>query len=104
MTRPPPPYPAPPPPRERRRRRGRTRRTHRRRLGAVPPRPGRVRATLRDRHVERDYVREDLVLDDGCGGRIPAALVLPRGARPPHPAVLYHHSHFGDYAVGLGEL
>ena len=99
-----PPYPVPRTLAEWRRRRQRTRRTLRRLLGVVPPRPRRVRATLRGRRVERDYVREDLVLDDGAGARVPAALVLPRGARPPHPAVLYHHSHFGDYAVGLEEL
>jgi dienelactone hydrolase len=48
-------------------------------------------------------VREDLLLHDGRA-RIPAALVLPRAASPPHPVVLFHHSHSGDYAVGLEEL
>jgi dienelactone hydrolase len=50
------------------------------------------------------YVREDLVLDNGAGARVPAALVLPRDRRPPYPAVLWQHSHFGDYAVGLEEI
>src|ERR1051325_6565128 len=49
------------------------------------------------------HVREDLVLHDGATG-IPAVLVLPRHGAPPHPAVLIHHSHWGDYAVGLEEL
>jgi dienelactone hydrolase len=49
-------------------------------------------------------VREDLLLDDGDGQRIPIAVVLPRHVSPPWPAVLYHHSHWGEYEVGLEEL
>jgi dienelactone hydrolase len=51
-----------------------------------------------------DYLREDLRLDDGTGGRIPAALVLPRRAPAPHPAILWMHQHAGDYETGLEEL
>jgi dienelactone hydrolase len=104
VTRFPPPYPPPRTLAEWRRRRTRTRRVLRHLLGPLPPRPRPVAATLGRRRVEADYVREDLVLDNGAGARVPAALVLPRAGRPPHPALLYHHSHFGDYAVGLEEL
>lgn len=85
--------------------RRRIRRTLRRLLGGTPPRPRRVAATVVGRREGHPaYVREDLVLDDGAGARIPAVVVLPRRSRPPWPAILYHHSHFGDYAVGLEEL
>jgi len=73
-------------------------------LGGVPPRPSPVRATLVDRRVAKTYVREDLLLDGGDGVQIPAVLLLPRSGAAPWPALCWHHSHFGDYAVGLGEL
>ncbi|HLK12251.1 MAG TPA: dienelactone hydrolase family protein [Candidatus Binatia bacterium] len=72
-------------------------------LGPLPVRPRPVRATTVRRRVTADYVRDDLVLDDGGRGGIPAALVLPH-RRPPYPAILWHHSHFGDWTVGLEEL
>jgi dienelactone hydrolase len=50
------------------------------------------------------YVREDLLLDDGAGVTIPAVVLLPRGGSGPWPAVCWHHSHWGDYEVGLEEL
>jgi dienelactone hydrolase len=84
--------------------RRRIRRTLARLLGGTPARPSPVRARLASRRDASTYLREDLRLDDGAGGRIPAALLLPRTGAPPFPAVLYHHSHCGDYAVGLEEL
>ena len=96
-------YPLPTSLREWRVRRQATLRTLRRLLGAVPPRPRPVAATTVRRSVTTSHVREDLVLHDGATG-IPAVLVLPRHGAPPHPAVLFHHSHWGDYAVGLEEL
>lgn len=86
------------------RERRRIRRTLDRLLDGTPPRPSAVRATLVARREARDYMREDLLLDDGAGARIPAVLVLPRARTPPYPAICWHHSHFGDYTVGLGEL
>lgn len=53
---------------------------------------------------ERHYRREDLCLDDGAGTAIPATFLRPRSGAPPYPAVLFHHSHWGDYAVGLEEV
>jgi pimeloyl-ACP methyl ester carboxylesterase len=97
-------YPVPATLAEWRRRRRATRQALWTLLGDLPPRPRRVHASVIRRRVTADYVREDLVLDDGAGDRIPAAVVLPRGAAPPYPAVLYHHSHWGEYEVGLEEL
>src|SRR5262245_11156469 len=100
----PPPYPLPRTLAEWQQRREMTRRRLRRLLGTMPPRPRPVRAWVRRRRVERHYLREDLVLDNGAGAQVPAVLVLPHECRPPFPAVLWHHSHFGDYAIGLEEL
>jgi dienelactone hydrolase len=86
------------------RRRREIRRTLWRLLGGTPPRPSPVRAALVSRREERHYLREDLLLGDGAGARIPAVLLLPRVGERPWPAILYHHSHWSDYEVGLGEL
>src|SRR5262245_43666556 len=96
-------YPVPRSLAEWRRRRRATLRTLGRLLGAMPPRPRPVAATILSRRDHAAYVREDLVLHDGPA-RIPAVLVLPRAAPPPHPAILFHHSHSGKYAIGLEEL
>jgi len=85
------------------RRRAATRRTLRSLLGPLPPRPRPVLATVVARSDHGAYLREDLELDAGPV-RIPAVLLLPRDASPPHPAILYQHSHWSDYAVGLDEL
>jgi dienelactone hydrolase len=87
-----------------RRRRRAIRRTLDVLLGGTPPRPSPVRATLVARRVERAYVREDLLLHAGDGTTVPAVVLLPREGSPPWPAICWHHSHFSDYEVGLGEL
>ncbi len=86
-----------------RRQRMAVRRVLARLVGGVPP-PRPLRAQRVARRAEAHYVREDLRLDAGDGRRVPAALLLPTRGRPPYPAVLYHHSHWGDYATGLEEL
>lgn len=87
-----------------RRRRRRIGRTLEDLFGDVPPRPAPVRATLVSRVASPTFARENLLLDDGWGGRIPAVLLLPAAGPAPWPAILYHHSHFGQYEVGLEEL
>jgi dienelactone hydrolase len=87
-----------------RRRRVAIRRTLGHLLGPLPPRPRPGRATLIERTATPDYVREDLRLDGGSGTSIPMAMVLPRRCPPPWPVILYHHSHWGEYEVGLEEI
>jgi dienelactone hydrolase len=86
----------------------RLRRATRRRLwallGDLPPRPRLPTATLVRRRVERDYVREDLRLDNAAGAVVPAVLLRPTRGRAPHPVVIHHHAHGSDYATGLAEL
>ena len=79
-------------------------RTLHRLLGSTPARPSPVRARTVSRSTATAYVREDLLLDDGAGVTIPAVVLLPRGTGGPWPAVCWHHSHWGDYEVGLEEL
>src|SRR5262249_11808246 len=86
------------------RRRREVLRTLDRLLEGTPPRPSPVRARTVSRRAEAGDVREDLLRRDGAGGTIPAVLLRPRGAGGPWPAVCWHHSHWGDYAVGLEEL
>ncbi len=104
--------PTDPPPRYRlpatlaewKRRRTATKRTLWRLLGHLPARPGQVSAAVVRRRTAPHFIREDLVIDNAAGAEISAALVLPRNSPPPHPAILYHHSHWGDYTVGAEEL
>lgn len=86
------------------RRRREIRRTLHVLLGGTPPRPAPVRAITVSRRTCDSYVREDLLLDDGAGVRIPAVVLLPRRGAAPWPAICWHHSHWGDYEVGLEEL
>jgi dienelactone hydrolase len=73
-------------------------------LGGTPPRPSPVRATVVSRREQASYVREDLLLNDGTGAKIPAVVLVPRAGAEPRPAILYQHSHWGEYEVGLDEL
>jgi dienelactone hydrolase len=100
----PPPFRVPPTLAAWRRERRRIRRTLGALLGGVPHRPAPVRATALSRLAGPTFVRENLALEDGWGGRIPAVLLLPTTGAAPWPAVLYHHSHWGEYEVGLEEL
>lgn len=52
----------------------------------------------------RGYVLERLELDVGGLEAVPALFVRPVGARGPVPALLFHHSHGGDYGIGKREL
>src|SRR5262245_16800842 len=102
------PFPAPhfPPPRtleEWRHRRSYVLRTLQRLLGSLPPRPGVPSASRVGRSETRHYVREELALKTGPRATVPASFVRPRTPGP-WPAVLWHHSHFGDYTIGREEL
>jgi dienelactone hydrolase len=62
--------------------------------------------TVKSQAIEqhRSYVLEKLVLDLNGVEPVPAYFVKPRGAQGKLPAVLYHHAHGGDYALGKDEL
>ncbi|MEO8480617.1 MAG: alpha/beta hydrolase family protein [Acidobacteriota bacterium] len=75
-------------------------------LGDLPPRPvtPRVRTQSRQRHD--GYTLERFTLENGSGVAVPGCLLLPEGAtaRRPVPAILYHHWHGGEYAIGKEAL
>jgi dienelactone hydrolase len=72
-------------------------------LGALPPRPASpsVRVISNDGH---DGCRiERVAIDNAAGSTIPGVLFLPQSRRP-GPAILWHHSHGGDYENGCSEV
>lgn len=73
-------------------------------LGDLPARDRPVSTeTVATREEER-YLLDILVLDLNGIEPVPAYLVRPKNATGPVPAVLYHHAHGGDYALGKSEL
>jgi len=73
-------------------------------LGDLPPSSGPV-AERKVAEERRDsYVLERLVLDFGGLEPVPAYFVRPLDARGPVPAVLFNHSHGGNYVLGKDEL
>jgi len=50
------------------------------------------------------YVLEKLVLDLNGIELVPALFVRPKDAPPPRPAILYNHSHGGEYDIEKREL
>ena len=72
-------------------------------LGDLPPRPASPSVTV-VRQEERDGYRVDkLSIDNGAGARIPAWLLVPKGAGP-FPGILYCHWHAGQYNLGKEEI
>lgn len=73
-------------------------------LGDLPPRHRPIRVLARRVENQRAYVLERLRLDLNGEEPVPALFVKPRGTNRPLPAVLYNHSHGGDYSIGKDEL
>lgn len=80
-------------------RRESTRATLRSLLGDLPPRPEKPAVEVVKAEEREGYRLEKLTID----GRIPAYLLIPAG-KGPFPAILYHHWHAGQYALGKEEL
>src|SRR4051794_20588608 len=72
-------------------------------LGALPPRPARPAVTIVSSDEHHGCRIERLTIENGAGSSIPAALFVPR-LRNPGPAILWHHSHGGDYENGSSEV
>lgn len=73
-------------------------------LGDLPPRERPLRAETLAVEERPGYVLETLALDLNGREAVPAYFIRPRTASGPLPAVVYHHSHGGDYARGKKEL
>lgn len=72
-------------------------------LGDLPARDRPISAELEWTQDRGTYVLEKLILDLNGFERVPAYFAKPseNGKRP---AILYHHAHGGDYALGKTEL
>ncbi|MCC6626787.1 MAG: acetylxylan esterase [Chloroflexi bacterium] len=73
-------------------------------LGDLPPRDRPIGARLIGQEERDGYVLETLVLDLNGLEAVPAVFVRPRAATGRLPAVLYNHSHGGNYVLGKTEL
>lgn len=73
-------------------------------LGDLPPRDRPIGARLIGQEERAGYVLETLVLDLNGLESVPAIFVRPRAATGRLPAVLYNHSHGGNYVLGKTEL
>jgi len=69
-------------------------------LGIVPDAPPPLAPEVHERVQLGDVVREKVSYAVEPGERVAAWLFLPKGGRPPRPAVLCHHAHALQYHVG----
>lgn len=73
-------------------------------LGDLPPRDRRLGVKVLGSEQCEHYILEKLLLDlNGIEG-VPAYFTRPLNPTGPTPAVLYHHAHGGDYALGKDEF
>jgi dienelactone hydrolase len=73
-------------------------------LGDLPPRDLPISARATGHEVRQHYTLETLELDLNGEETVPAVFTRPRGATSPMPAMVYSHSHGGDYALGKREF
>jgi dienelactone hydrolase len=73
-------------------------------LGDLPPRERPISARVVGVEKRGCYNLETLSLDLNGEEPVPAYFTRPRGAVGPLPAVVYSHSHGGDYALGKDEF
>ncbi len=73
-------------------------------LGELPDRARPVGARVVAEEDRGAYVLETLVLDLNGIEPVPAYFTRPHAPAGRLPAVLYHHAHGGDYALGKDEL
>lgn len=75
-------------------------------LGRLPDACEPVTATLRGIEDKGPYLLETIVLNLNGIEAVPAYFTKPKGPVPPggFPAVVYNHSHGGNYGVGKTEL
>lgn len=72
-------------------------------LGDLPPRNRPIAARTIWRHDQGDYWLERLTLELNGLENVPAYFALPKGDGP-FPAVLFNHSHGGNYELGKEEF
>jgi dienelactone hydrolase len=73
-------------------------------LGRLPARPQAPAVRVLTTEEHEDYRVERFDIDNAAGDRIPGVLILPIRASRPLPAILWHHSHGGEYEHGCAEV
>ena len=73
-------------------------------LGKLPPRPAVPKVETLTREDRDGFVVEKFQFNNGAGATVPGYLLLPKGATPKVPAILYCHWHGGEYDRGKSEL
>lgn len=73
-------------------------------LGDLPPRDRKIKWSLVREEPAEKYVCEKLVLDLNGLEDVPAYFIKPRNATGRLPAILFNHSHGGNYVIGKREL
>ncbi len=73
-------------------------------LGDLPDRRRPIAAVKRGEQERDGYLLESWVLDLNGLEPVPALLARPKGAIGRAPAILFNHSHGGDYRIGKNEL
>jgi len=73
-------------------------------LGDLPPRDWKIKASLIGEESRDGCLVEKLLLDLNGLEDVPAYFVKPKDATGRLPAVLFNHSHGGNYAIGKREL
>ena len=70
----------------------------------LPPRDRKIGAEVNSIERKNGYVLEKLLLDLNGRQQVPAWFALPENVKGPMPAVLFSHSHGGNYKLGKDEL
>lgn len=73
-------------------------------LGDLPPRDRKISMSVVASELLENYAVEKLLLDLNGVEDVPAYFVKPKNAKGRLPAVLFNHSHGGNYSVGKSEL
>ena len=73
-------------------------------LGDLPPRDRKISATVIGSESRAGYTVENLILNLNGLEDVPAYFVKPKNANGRLPAVLFNHSHGGNYTIGKSEL
>lgn len=85
-------------------RRPKVRRTLRKSLGDLPPRPDTLKVRTLWKKQKDGFSLEKFEFDNGAGAVVPGYLCIPNDLEAPAPAILYCHYHGDEYDNGKEEI
>ena len=62
------------------------------------------KAAIQPKLMKEGYTLERFTFDNGIGETVYGYLMVPSRRKGPHPAILYHHQHAGNYKRGKKEI